>query len=290
MLGRVRNLALAIAVVAALLVPSRADAGDGKKVLPLLADTVELVAVLDVADARDAATFDALVTSAPAKLADVLAMLAAVGIDARQDVDTIVMGGHGDVYQLVLEGRFDKDQLGQLATGGTAARHRGVRYLSGGDTEAALLGKRLVITSAGEMTGVIDRHKKKGRSLTRAQGAAPMRKAIALVDQRHDLWFAATSDGLGGGSAEIDAVGVGATFGADLTVEVRIRVADVDRIEQMRRTVEQAMPQLTRELEKMGLSGMAGSLVFEWEGTIVEASATLPTDELTTVLGMLAML
>lgn len=291
MLRRVRNpLLVAAACSALLVVPARAEAGDGKKLLPLLADTTELVAVLDIADARDAATFDALLDNAPSKLADFLAVLTAAGLDARQDIDTMLIGGRGETYQVVLEGRFDKKKL--VATGmiasSTVKKHRGVRYWSGADGDVMLLGKRLVLTTAGEMTGVIDRHKKKGRSLTRSPDAAAIREAIGLVDARHDVWFAAAGALLADDG--VDAMGFGLTFGTDLTIEAKARIADAERADDMRAAADQGMPRLVQTLEQLGLEGLASSLVIEWDGPIVGAGATVPADELETLLRLAAML
>ena len=288
MLGRVRKPLLVAAAFAVLfVVPARAEAGDGKKLLPLLAESAEVVAVFDIADARDAATFDALLDSAPAKLADFVAVLAARGLDVRQDLDTMVIAAHGETYQIVLEGRFSKDRLAAMVASSTAKKHRGVRYWTNTDGEVAQLGKRLVLTTAGEMTGVIDRHKKKGRSLMKSPDAAAIRAAIALVDQRHDVWFAAAGGFLGGG---LDSMAFGLSFGGDLTVEVRARLADPDQLDVMRASVDAAMPQVVQQLEQVGLKGLASSLVVEWDGPVVAADATVPADELTTLLGLAAMM
>jgi hypothetical protein len=289
MLGRVRN-AVVVAVCAAIFVaPSRAEAGDGKKLLPLLADTAEIVAVFDVADARDAAAFGTLLDSAPAKLAELLYALTAAGIDPREDVDTLVLGGHDEVYQIVLEGRFGKDQLAGIIGSGTAKKHRGVRYWTSSDGEVAVLGKRLVLSTPGEMTGVIDRHKKKGRSLARSPDAAAIRGAIGLVDPRHDVWLAVAGGPLPAGGG-VEAMALGMTFSGDLQVEVHGRFSDATRVDELRATFDKMMPQVAQSLDQMGLDGVAASLAVEWNGEVVDAAATVPADELATVLQLLAMM
>jgi hypothetical protein len=266
MLGRVRKPLVVAAACAALFVLSaRADAGDGKKLLPLLAE----------------------IDNAPAKLGDFLAVLRAKGLDPKQDLDTMVLAGAGEVYQIVLEGRFTKDQLAAMVATSTAKKHRGVKYWSGADGEITQLGKRLVLTTPGEMTGVIDRYKKKGRSLMRSPDAAAIRGAIALVDQRHDVWFAAAGGFLGD---SLDAMGFGVTFGAELDLEVQARIADAERVEDLRLTVEQGMPRLVQTLEQLGLKGFASSMVIEWDGAVVAAGATVPADELETLLRLAAMM
>jgi hypothetical protein len=284
----VRN-AVVVAVCAAIFVaPSRAEAGDGKKLLPLLDETTQVVAVVDLADARDAESFGALLDGAPTKLADVLALLTAAGIDPRKDVDTLVLGGHREVYQIVLEGRFGKDQLAGMIGSATAKKHRGIRYWVTGDGEVAVLGKRLVLTTPGAMPGVIDRHKKKGRSLVKSPDAAAIRSAIALVDPRHDAWLAWAMDS--GSRSGLDALAFGVTFGADLTIEAHGRFSDADRAEELRATTAQDLPRVIQALEQAGLTGTGASLVVEWNGDVVDADATVPAAELATLLALVAMM
>jgi len=284
-----KPLLVAAACVVLFVVPARAEAGDGKKLLPLLSERAEMVALFDIADARDAATFDTLLDNAPAKLADLVARLTAAGLDARQDVDTMLIASHGEAYQVVLEGRIGKDQLAGLVAGGSVEKHRGVRYWAGPDTEVAMLGKRLVLTSSGEMTGVIDRHKKKGRSLMKSPDAAAIRGLIALIDARHDVWIAAFGSAVGS-SDTIEGMALGMTFGADLAVEVRAQLADTGQLDMMKAALDAALPQLVQQLEQVGLKGFASSLVVEWDGPVVAAGATVPADELAMLLGLAAMM
>lgn len=287
-----RNLLVVVVACAALFVlPAPAEAGDGKKLFSLLGEDVEAVMVIDVADARDSTTFDALIDSAPSKLAELLAHLDEVGVDARRDVDTIVVAGHAESFVVVLEGRFTKDQLAPFKTASTVHKHRGITYWANDRGELAMLGKRLVMASPGELEGVIDRHKKKGTSLVKSSKAAGVRAGIALVDQRHDFWIVMTGAKVGGaGSMGIEAVSFAGTFGDSLVLEIRGEVADPDQVALLTQGLDQAMPQVLQSLEQLGLKSMASSFALEWDGQVFDVGATVPADELRTLLGLLAMM
>jgi hypothetical protein len=286
---RTRKVGLAVAACAAcaalLAAPGRADAGDGKNLLPLLADDVEMVAVVDLADARDGATFETVVAALPASLTELVSHLNGSGIDLRQDVDTLLVAGAKPTYVSVLEGRFSADQLRKLKTG-VAKKHRGIRYWVDGDTELAVLGKRLVVATGGQMKAVIDRHKKK-----RARSSAgALRDGLAVVDTRHDLWVVMSGAALAerSGQLGLDYLGFGATFGTDLVLEVRAAVGDADRRALIARTIEQAMPQLVAGLEQLGLASLAASLTVEWDDQVLDVGATVSAAELSTLLGLVA--
>jgi hypothetical protein len=289
MLGRVRKPLLVAAACAVLfVVPARAEAGDGQKALHLLAADADVVAVIDVADARDSATFATLLDAGGEALDELRAGLGGVGIDLAKDLDTIVIARDSAGLVTVLEGSFTKAQLAAVAARGEARKHRSVKYRADNDGEVALLGKRLVMTTPGLMKGVIDRHKKKGASLVKSPDGAAMRAAIALVDSRRDLWMAMRGDALGGaGGAGFDAVTFAATFEAELTIESRSKVVDADRKSLLETLTGQYLPQMLQYLEQFGLGTLASSLVVEWDDLVLELRATATNDELKTLLGLL---
>jgi len=132
---------------------------------------------------------------------------------------------------------------------------------------------------------VIDRHKKKGSSLTRSAKASAMRDAIGLVDARHDVWMVATGDLAS--AAGFEALSFGATFSADLALELRVQVADAQKKETLAATFEQQMPQLVAMLEQLGLATLASTLAVEWDDLVLELDATVSAAELGTLLGLL---
>jgi hypothetical protein len=292
MLVRVRNpLVVAAACAVLFIAPARADAGNGQKALHLLGPDVQVVAVIDVADARDAAAFTTLLDASGDAVAELRAGLDPLGIDLVQDLDTIVMGRDAAGMVTVIEGGFTRTQLAAIAARGEAKKHRGVRYRADATSDLAVLGKRVVLTSPGLMKGVIDRHKKKGASLLKSPDAAAMRAAIALVDARRDLWIAMTGEQLGrADDVGFDAVTVAATFEADLTIESRSKVTDADKQALIEALTTQYLPQMVQGLEQLGLTSLASSLTVEWDDLVLELRATATSGELQTLIGLLKMI
>jgi len=277
----------AVTVVACAVVAARpAAAADGKALYPLVAEDAQFVAVADLADLRDARSFEALI-AATGLDAQLTAATAKLGIDLRKDVDLVLVGGTADAFVIAIEGRFTAAQKKRMTDGATAKQHRGVAYWVASTGEVAHLGKRVVIAAAGTMPAVIDRWKKKQRSLARGPGAATLRDAIAMTDTRHDVWLAATADLLtarGMPASNIDAVSLAASLETDIVLEVRARAADADTATTLEATLGRLLPQAQDAMKGFGLAGTAASLQTDRDDRVLALAATIPASEVAAIV------
>jgi hypothetical protein len=150
----------------------------------------------------------------------------------------------------------------------------------------------MVVTQPGLMKGVIDRHKKKGKPLTRSARAAPLREAIAMTDTRHDVWLVAGPEILGersDGPVQADVMSVAASLRKDVTIEARARLGDERAAQQAQELLGQSMGQVRQMLQQAGLSGTAASLAIGHDGRVLDVRATIPQAELATLLGFFSM-
>ncbi len=291
------------AFVVSFAVPAAAHAGDGTAILPLVPADAEVVAVLDVADARDAKMFETGLDLMRARATDLEAMLALVDIKLR-DVNTLLIaGGYGSSGSLtdiseslmaVIEGGFNKKQvikkLDAIANVVVKTRRK-VKYWVTADAEAALIGKRLVVTAPGGMAGVIDRSKKKAKGLTKGAKGAALRAALAYTSTAHDAWMISLPPtGLAGTmksqlKSDMVSCSIGATLAADMTLELKIKVGSAQQ-------ATDVLAQLTG-LPKMaggiGLNGLASSMGMTTSADVIDVDATLSEQELPKVLKLFSM-
>ena len=263
-----------------LLAPRAAEAGNGKNLLGWVGEDAEMVAVIDVADARDSDAFATFLQFATDE-----GWAAAIGMELDANVDTVLVatgaGRVGVARIVIVEGAVSVPSHDGL----DEHRHRGVTYWTYGEREIAMIGKRLVVTDAGAMDGVIDRAKKKSKkSLTRSSKAAGLRATIAATDTRHDIWMAAGSGVLPG----IDSPGIsfGLSLATDVAVEVRLLNKDAAAATTLGDLVNAGLDQIRQQLGQFGLSGFADSLAVDVDGDVVELAATLPGDELASMLAL----
>jgi hypothetical protein len=281
----------AVLVFAALLgIPAVAHAGDGKDLLPLVGDDVQVVMVIDVADAHDAAIFQTLMQKAITEGWSGTAELAQLGVVVERDLDTLLIAGSEGAAagrMAVLEGRFPA--LDTVLDGFATTKHRKVTYWTGDGHDIAMIGKRLVITDAGAMDAVIDRAKKKSKaSLTRSPKAAGLRTAIALTDTRQDIWMAASHLSMGG--MDLEAMSLGLALGTDAVVQAKLQAPSPETAATWVGMVEGYLDQVRGWLGQVGLTGFGSSLTIGAEGDVVELDATMPGTELDALVGLASFL
>jgi hypothetical protein len=281
---------LSIVVVCAVLlaVPAAASADDAKPIYALVAEDAQFVAVVDLADARGAASFATIMkeTGAEAKMTEATNKL---GIDLAKDVDVIRLGGTQDDLVLLVDGHFTAKHKKTIASG-TAKKHRGVAYWIHDDSAVFWAGKRLVFARADRVTAAIDRWKKKAPSMGKGAGAADLRAAIAMTDTRNDLWIAVTTDLLvaqGMPDTGLEAVSLAATAATDVGVEVRARAGAADVAAEMEKTIGAFLPQLQDAMKGFGLAQTAQSVRVDRDDLVLSVAATIPVAELTALIGML---
>jgi hypothetical protein len=286
-----RTAVLLFAGLIVVAAPGVAHAGDGTSLLPLVDDDAQVVGVIDVADAHDAPIYAALMKKVAELGGDRLVRLEQLGVDLDKDVDTLLIAGSEDQSAagriVILEGRFASVDTALADV--TTKKHRGVTYHAVDQAEIAVIGKRLVITDAGQMDAVIDRAKKKSKSsLTRSPKAAGLRAAIALTDTRQDIWMAASEMSMGG--VTVTAMSIGMALGDDAVIQAKIQAADAATASSWVTMVAGYMDQVRGWLGGVGLTGLGTSLAVSAEADVIEVDATLPGAELDSLVGLSSFL
>jgi hypothetical protein len=276
-------------IVGLLVAPRVARAGDGKSLFPLVGDDVRTVAVIDLAHARDSSAFQK-VQALLIKDVEELAKLTASGIDLSK-IDTVLFAkGKDDAHSiLIATGSFTASDVDSFATtmGDTKAKRGSTTYWSGTDFEIAMLGKRMVLTPTGGMNAVIDRLKKKARTLARSSKAAAIRAAIAMTDTRHDVWIASGDDDLLGGDTPSKGVSIGLSLTSDVVAQARIQMNDATTAATAQQGLSAEIDQVRTVLKGSGLTGFASSIAVDVDDDVIQVGATLPAGEVDSFLALI---
>jgi hypothetical protein len=284
---------LSIVVVCAVLAtaPAIAEAGDARPIYPLVADDAQFVGVADLADARDAASFDAILkaTGADAAIAQVASEM---GVDLLQDVDVVRIAGQTGDMVILVDATLTAAQKEKITSSATPQKHRGVRYWVRNDTAVFWVGKRLAFTQAARAKATIDRWKKKStRTLAKGTGAADLRAAIAMTDTRNDVWMAIGGEMLadkGVPGAALEAVSVAASLESDLVVQLRGRMTDADQAAAFEQQITTNLTQAQDALKMLGMAETAKSLQFDRDDLVFSIGVTMPPAELTALMTVLS--
>ena len=243
----------------------RAEAGRGTNLMKYLPDDTSVVMVADVAKARRSPIFKKGFDLAREKH-DVLDSLAQ-NVAVEKIVDTMVVGGAGTDHEhfvAILEGKVAKllDEAKKQST--KSEKHGKVTYFVLPDGEVALIDKRLVITSAGDMPALIDRAAKK-----KAKGPAAMRALIAKATASSTVFGGAVLDAsvkkdlaqnLG---AEPQSAVLSMGLAQTLTIDAKLQFSD-----------DAAAEKATQSLnDKIGPAGQSGTLRDQISGAVGQAFA-----------------
>lgn len=275
----------------------RAEAGRGTNLLKYLPAETSVVMVADVAKARRSPIFKKGFDLARQKH-DVLDSLAQnVAVD--KIVDTMVVGGVGTDHEhfvAIFEGKVTKllDEAKKQST--KSEKHGKVTYFVLPDGEVAMIDRRLVVTSAGDMAAVIDRAADR-----KAKGPAPMRALISRASARSNVFGGAVLDDsvkkdlahdLG---AEPQAAVLSVGLAQNLTIDARLQFAD-----------DAAAKKATQSLnDKIGAAGQSGtireqlgaavgqacadSIKIDQDHAFTRVAATLTADEFDKVVALAKM-
>jgi len=273
-----------------------AHAGRGANLVKYLPDDAQVIVVADVARARRSPIFKKVFEAARQKNDTLDDLASTLAVDKL--VDTIVIGGNASSQKVVavLEGRVDK-LLGEAKKTSTKEdKHGGVTFWTTADGEVALIDKRLVFTSAGEMTNVIDRaHDNK------AKGPAAIRTILASATPTSSVFGGAVLDaeqrkemaGDLGGEPQWAAFSL--VMASKLGIEARIKLAD-----------EATAAKVTKNLnDQLGAPGVDGtvrsriegfvgkdfsdSIVIDQAHAFAHVSATMTSDEVDKLLALAKM-
>ena len=256
------------------LVAPRAEAGRGTALVKYLPDDAQAIAVADVAKARRSPVFKKGYDVARSKH-DFLDSLS-TNVAVEKLVDTIVAGGskgaNGDHMVAVFEGKIDKLLVEIKKTSTKEEKHNGITYWVIPEGEVALLDKRLVFATAGDMKSVIERAADK-----KAKGPAAMRTILANASSTAAVF----------GGAVLDAQSkkdLAKEFGAEpqwaafsfgmaqkLTLDGRLKFADDA-------TAEKAAKQINDKLGAPGAEGTVRSQAEGWIGKDFSDSITVDND------------
>ena len=288
-----RVVTLLVALVA--LAPA-AHAGRGTNLVKYLPDDCNLVVVADVARARRSPIFKKVFEAARTKNDALDDLASSLAVDKL--VDTIAMGGN--VAQgkavLVFEGRVDKvlPELKKQAT--KEDKHAGVTFWIVPDGEVALVDKKLVMASPGEMEHVIDRALDK-----KAKGPGALRTILASTSANSSVFggMLVDADGKKQMAADLGAEPQWFTFSfgmaQKLTMEARMKCADDTAAAAAAKAVNDKLGApgvdgtLRSRVEGFVSKEFADSILVDQDHAFARISATLTQDDVDKVLALAKM-
>lgn len=284
-----------------------ATAGNGTKLTNQIADTTQVMLVINVAESRDSALIQSTYKKLLANKPDVEGQLTQIGIDPLKDLDTVVFAGGGvtelsqfgdkGTMMIIVEGRFPKKALDQMK--GTDSTHQGIAIKTKDDTEAALVKGRLFFTKAGQMQNAIDialgKGSGKGKNAASSKTAKPLRDTIAKADTKSDLWMVvsvpdADRKNFSQNGLAVEFVTAGMNFTADVAISLKIGSDSPASAEKTVNLLNTLMPQVKTQLNTMGLSKAATSLAVAQDKAIVKATAVLTGAEIGTLTNLVGMM
>jgi hypothetical protein len=286
------------AMIAFVALPRIADAGPPTPaVLQVLPDDTGVVVAIDLKRARKSTAIAAVIEpGAGARAEKANAAMEALGIDPKRDVDRLVMASAGGgivdrdkarMKILVVEGRF---KIAPTAAA-TAKTHAGTTYWTvGDDTEIAFAGKRVFVTAAGEMPGLIDVIKGKAKNAAKGSKARMLRTAAAHARAKTAAGWAVvvlSAADKAKVKSQVDNVDwvtvTGATSAAGLALDVNLGTPSPATAQA---TVDKLSPQLDTARAQMkvaNLGDMAQSLTLAAAESRIVLHADLTEAELTTL-------
>lgn len=247
----------ALVALALLLVSIPAEAGRGTALLKYAPDDANVVLVVDVARARRSPIFKKLFELAREKNTE----LDSLGDGVDKAIDTIVVAANSEKSSavFVLEGRIDKVLAEAKKQATKEDKHGSVTFWVGPDGEVAMIDKKLVVTTPGEMSNVIDRAADKKR-----KGPAGLRTIIGNATPNSSVFGGLIPDSSArkdmaaelGGEPQWAAFSCG--MAQKLTLEGKLKLPDDASAEQLTKSFN----------EKLGLPGTDGTMRSRLEGFV----------------------
>jgi hypothetical protein len=286
----------AIAIALAAELSSAAHAGRGTGALRFVPDDAKLVVVADVARARKSPIF----AKGYELVTDKEPQLAALKLDTC--AETIVIASNGgsgnDKHEVVvLEGKVDKlvPEVKKRAT--ETHVHAGITYWSTSLGEVAVLDKRMVVVTTGDMESVIDRAATKKRP---SRGPAAIRGLFASTATGAAVTVIAL---LGEGDAamrkdiskQLGAAPRSATLtfgiGGTITLDSRLQFADEASAAKAETALEGILSADLRDrVEGFVGKDFADSIAVDRDKAVARVSATMSADEADKVFAMARLL
>ena len=273
-----------------------AEAGRGTNLVKYLPDDTNVVVIADVARARKSPIFKKAFEAARAKNDTLDSLASSLAVDKL--VDTIAVGGNGTAQTavVVLEGRVDKLLAEAKKQATKEDKHAGVAVWTVPDGEVAIVDKKLVIASAGEMQHVIDRAQDK-----KAKGPAAVRTILASATANSSVFGGAVldADQKKEMSKELGAEPQWAAFSfamaQRLTIDAKVKLADDAGAEKVVKTINDKLGApgvdgTTRsQIEGFVGKDFADSIVVDQDHAFARISATMSADEFDKLLTLVKM-
>ena len=283
----------ALVAFALLLVSLPAEAGRGTALLKYAADDANAIVVVDVARSRRSPIFKKAFELARDKSQE----LSALG-PVDKLLDTIVIAGKSEssTAVIVCEGRIDKLVAAVKKQATKQDKHAGVAIWTIGEAEAAVIDKKLVIASPGELANVIDRVANK-----KAKGPASLRTIVANATPNSSVFGglvpdASTRKDMGrdlGGEPQWVAFSFG--MAQKLTLEAKLKFADDFSAEKVSRTINDKLGApgtdgtARSQLEGFVGKDFADSITVDQDHTFARVSASMTGDEANKLLALAKM-
>lgn len=286
----------ALLALALVLVALPAEAGRGTALIKYAADDANAIIVVDVARSRRSPMFKKALELARDKSTELDSLAQTTAFD--KSVDTIVVAGNSAENRavLVFEGRLDKlvAEVKKQAT--KQDKHAGVTFWVLTDAEAAVVDKKLIVATPGEITNAIDRAANK-----KAKGPAALRTIVANATPNSSVFGgvapdASTRKDMGqqlGGEPQWLAFSFG--MAQQLTLECKLKFADDAAAEKVTRSLNDKLGApgsdgtVRSQLESFVGKDFSDSIVVDQDHTFARASATMTGDEVDKLLTLARM-
>lgn len=288
-----------LAVCAALVMAttSVAVAGNGTNLTRYVADSTQVVVVLDITKAKKSKlvkdSFNKLLDAQP----DARAQLDAIGLDLLRDIDTVMLaaGGFTEITSMdsssavvILEGRWPKDVVAKLKAE-SKTKEQGVDIFADNDTEGALIDNKLFFTRPGQMKGVIALAKGTSKA-NLATGAAgkELRETIKAASTKSHAWGAVVltqkdRDKTSAAMMPINAVSFGFKMASDVEGGIRLETPSAESAENTAKLLVGALPQVKMMMGGIGLDVAANTIQVAQDKSAINATVKVSQTELKTL-------
>ncbi len=288
-----KQLAVCAALVGA--TSTVAVAGNGTNLTKYVADTTQVVLVLDVAAAKSSTlvkdSFTKLLDTQP----DARAKMDEIGLDPLRDIDTVMIsfGGFDEITNIgdnssmviIVEGRLPKDALAKIKAS-TKTTQNGVDIFSKDDTEGAVIDGKLFFAKKGHMGEVISLAKGKSKAnLASGGGGKQLRETMKRASTKSHMWGAINlpqkdRDKTVAAQMPLDSMSFGFKFSSDLEGGLRLETPSPTSAESTTKALTGALPQVKMMMGGIGLDVAANTIALAQDKAAVTATIKVSQTEL----------
>lgn len=288
-----KQLAVCAALVGA--TSTVAVAGNGTNLTKYVADTTQVVLVLDVAAAKSSKlvkdSFTKLLDTQP----DARAKMDEIGLDPLRDIDTVMIsfGGFDEITNMgdsssmviIVEGRLPKDALAKIKAS-TKTTQNGVDIFSKDDTEGAVIDGKLFFAKMGHMGEVISLAKGKSKAnLAAGGGGKELRETMKRASTKSHMWGAINlpqkdRDKTVAAQMPLNSVSFGFKFSSDLEGGLRLETPSPTSADSTTKALTGALPQVKMMMGGIGLSVAANTIALAQDKAAVTATIKVSQTEL----------